>query len=201
MGITFVNRSSGHTQEHTHTKSHIHTIITTRCHNTSFSAASIKTTLTGALSALVESSRWNVYLYIQMAWCHVVSHNVSWTNNVSHFSIRPAALKPPSSFYSHNNTQAGSTAGKRRTLCCHSEVPLCIKSQGYRGKLNEHCGAECLEEGKDKHMSTREGYFFYLIKMLVLLSVLVYRKGSKVVIDQKWRTVTHSKLQCGIAGG
>lgn len=84
---------------HTHTRSH-----TMPQHL--FLSCEYKTTLTGALSALVESSRWNVYLYIQMAGCHVVSHNVSWTNNVSHFSIRPAALKPPSSLYSHSNTQA-----------------------------------------------------------------------------------------------
>lgn len=74
----------------------------TRCHNTSLTAQTIKTTLTGSLSALVELSRWNVYLYIQIAQCHVMSHNVSWTNNVSHFSIRPAALKPPCSLYSHS---------------------------------------------------------------------------------------------------
>lgn len=84
-----------------------------------------KTTLTGALSALVESSRWNVYLYIQMAWCHVMSHNVSWTNNVSHFSIRPAALKPPCSLYSHSNTQAPWLQKREpcvTTAKCHSEL-------------------------------------------------------------------------------
>lgn len=80
---------STHTQSPTYTLHH-HTMP-----QHLFLSCKYKTTLTGALSALVELSRWNVYLYIQMAWCHVVSHNVSWTNNVSHFSIRPAALKPP----------------------------------------------------------------------------------------------------------
>lgn len=89
MGIKFVNTSSTHTQSPTYTLHH-HTMP-----QHLFLSCKYKTTLTGALSALVELSRWNVYLYIQMAWCHVVSHNVSWTNNVSHFSIRPAALKPP----------------------------------------------------------------------------------------------------------
>lgn len=90
-----------------------------------FLCCEYKTTLTGALSALVESSRWNVYLYIQMAWCHVMSHNVSWTNNVSHFSIRPAALKPPCNLYSHSNTQAPWLQKREpcvTTVKCHSEL-------------------------------------------------------------------------------
>lgn len=80
---------------HTHTQSPTYTLHHHTMPQHLFLSCKYKTTLTGALSALVELSRWNVYLYIQMAWCHVVSHNVSWTNNVSHFSIRPAALKPP----------------------------------------------------------------------------------------------------------
>lgn len=91
MGIKFVNTSS----THTHTQSPTYTLHHHTMPQHLFLSCKYKTTLTGALSALVELSRWNVYLYIQMAWCHVVSHNVSWTNNVSHFSIRPAALKPP----------------------------------------------------------------------------------------------------------
>lgn len=171
MGIKFVNRSSTHTL----TKFHIHTPRrhTMPQHLSLSLSCEYKTTLTGALSSLVESSRWNVYLYIQMAWCHVVSHNVSWTNNVSHFSIRPAALKPPSSLYSHSNTPAPWLQEKWTVVCHHGEVPLWMKSQGYRGELNQHCGSECFGESDGKHMST--GGKLLSKCFSVGFSVLVYR--------------------------
>lgn len=125
MGIKFVNRSSIHLHTRTRRVTHTRTLHLHTMHQHLFLSCEYKTTLTGALSALVELSRWNVYLYIQMAWCHVVSHNVSWTNNVSHFSIRPAALKPPSSLYSRSNTQAPWLQKREpcvATVKCHSEL-------------------------------------------------------------------------------
>lgn len=133
------------TQSPTYTL-HGHTMLQHLLHNYEY-----KTTLTGVLLGLVELSCWNVYLYIQMAWCHVMSHNVSWTNNVSHFSIRPATLKPPCSLYSHSNTQGPWLHKKGGTLCHHTEMPLWIKSQGYRGKLNQHCIAQSLRGSDDKY--------------------------------------------------
>lgn len=143
MGIKFVNRSSTHT--HTHKvppTPHGHSIP-----QHLFDCIEYKTTLTGALSTLVELSRWNVYLYIQIAQCHVMSHNVSWTNNVSHFSIRPAALKPPCSFYGHSK-QPDTLGAEKGPLCDHCKVPVWIKSLGCQWWLNQHCTADTLLKAK-----------------------------------------------------
>lgn len=94
MGIKLGNRSSAHTATHSGAA---------RSHNTSCSGASIKPHWREPCPLLSNCHAEMFTFTYKWPGCHVMSHNVSWTNNVSYFSICLAALKPSCSLCS--NTQ------------------------------------------------------------------------------------------------
>lgn len=140
MGIKFVNRSSIHSHTHTHKVPHTHSSAT-RCHNTSFSAVSIKPHWQEPCPLL--SNRHAEMFTFTYKWpgvmlCHIMFHGQIMC------PISQSALQPLSPLRASIVTATPRHHGcKKGTLYHHSEVPLWIKSQGYRGKLNQHCGSEC----------------------------------------------------------
>lgn len=101
MGIKFVNTSSTHTHKVPHTH-----FITTRCHNTSFSAASIKPHWQEPcplLSNCHAEMFTFTYKWPGVMLCHIMFHGQIMCP-ISQSSLQP--LSPLSSLYSHNDTQA-----------------------------------------------------------------------------------------------
>lgn len=101
MGIKFVNTSSTHTHKVPHTH-----FITTRCHNTSFSAASIKPHWQEPcplLSNCHAEMFTFTYKWPGVMLCHIMFHGQIMCP-ISQSALQP--LSPLSSLYSHNDTQA-----------------------------------------------------------------------------------------------
>lgn len=139
---------------HAHTDSLTHTSsVSARSISTSFSAVSIKPHWQEPCPLL--SNRHAEMFTFTYKWpgvmlCHIMFHGQIMC------SISQSALQPLSPLLASIVTATPRHHGcKKGSLWRHSEVPLWIKSWGYRGELYQQRGPECLKEIKGKYISTR----------------------------------------------